>query len=67
VPGGPGTYLNPADPDVLVPGAAGVRERVSGPQHPDTLTASEGLACWTGEAGNPAAARDQYAALLAGA
>ena len=41
-----------------------VLERVSGPEHPDTLTARANLARWTGQAGDPAAARDQFAALL---
>ena len=40
------------------------RERVSGPEHPDTLSARACLARWTGEAGAPAAARDQYASLV---
>jgi hypothetical protein len=40
------------------------RERVLGPEHPETLTARDSLAYWTGEAGDAAAARDQYAALL---
>jgi hypothetical protein len=31
-----------------------VRERVSGPDHPDTLRARGHLARWTGEAGDPA-------------
>ena len=35
-----------------------------GPEHPDTLTARANLAYWTGEAGDAAGARDQYAALL---
>ncbi len=35
-----------------------------GPEHPDTLAARASLARWTGEAGDPAAARDQLAALL---
>ena len=35
-----------------------------GAEHPDTLAARAGLASWTGEAGDPAAARDQLAALL---
>ena len=35
-----------------------------GPTHPDTLTARASLARFTGEAGDPAAARDQYTALL---
>jgi hypothetical protein len=41
-----------------------VRERVSGPEHPDTLAARHELAGWTGQAGNPAAARDLFAGLL---
>ena len=35
-----------------------------GPEHPDTLAARDNLAHWTGEAGDAAGARDQYAALL---
>jgi hypothetical protein len=41
-----------------------VRERVLGPQHPDTLISRANLASWTGEAGDAAGARDQFAALL---
>jgi len=41
-----------------------MEERVLGPKHPDTLDARHNLARWTGEAGDPAAARDQFAALL---
>ena len=41
-----------------------IRERVLGPEHPSTLTARHNLAYWTGEAGDAAGARDQYAALL---
>ena len=41
-----------------------VLERVLGPAYPDTLAARHELARWTGEAGDPAAARDQFAALL---
>jgi hypothetical protein len=41
-----------------------VRERVLGPEHPATLTARGNLASWTGQAGDPAAARDLFAALL---
>jgi hypothetical protein len=37
---------------------------VSGPEHPNTLATRAGLATWTGQAGDPAAARDQLAALL---
>ena len=36
-----------------------------GEGHPDTLTVRSYLARWTGQAGDAAAARDQYAALLA--
>ena len=35
-----------------------------GPEHPATLTARHELARWTGEAGDAAGARDQFAALL---
>jgi hypothetical protein len=35
-----------------------------GPEHPDTLTARDNLARWTGNAGDAAGARDQFAALL---
>jgi Tetratricopeptide repeat len=35
-----------------------------GPEHPDTLVARANLARWTGEAGDVAGARDQFAALL---
>ena len=35
-----------------------------GAEHPETLTAHASLADWTGEAGDAAAVRDQYAALL---
>jgi hypothetical protein len=35
-----------------------------GPEHRDTLAARGNLANWTGEAGDAASARDQYAALL---
>ncbi len=39
-------------------------ERVLGPEHPHTLLTRLELAVWTGEAGDAAGARDQYAALL---
>jgi hypothetical protein len=35
-----------------------------GPEHPDTLSVRHELAYWTGGAGDAAAARDQFAALL---
>ena len=41
-----------------------VRERGLGPAHPLPLGTRHELARWTGEAGDPVAARDQYAALL---
>jgi hypothetical protein len=37
---------------------------VLGPEHPGTLTARFALADWTGRAGDAAAARDRFAALL---
>ena len=37
---------------------------MQGPEHPDTLTTRASLARWTGEAGDAAGARDQFAALL---
>ena len=40
------------------------RARILGPEHPDTLTARNNLAFWTGLAGDPDGARDQLAALL---
>ena len=43
---------------------AQLRERVFGPEHPDTLTARHSLAYSTGRAGDPAAARDRFAALI---
>lgn len=39
-------------------------QRVLGPEHPATLTTRNNLAHWTGEAGEPAAARDLFRALL---
>jgi hypothetical protein len=41
-----------------------MRERVLGPDHPDTLRARHNLAYWTGQAGDPAGARDMFAELL---
>jgi hypothetical protein len=38
-----------------------IRERVQGPEHPDTLAARNQLARWTGDA---AGARKQFAVLL---
>ena len=39
-------------------------DQVLGPEQPYTLTIRASLARWTGEAGDAAGARDQYAALL---
>jgi hypothetical protein len=44
---------------------ADARERTLGPEHPDTLGARYGVARWTGSAGEPSMARDQFAALTA--
>ena len=41
-----------------------LRERVQGAGHPATLATRHNLASWTGQAGDAAGARDQYAALL---
>jgi len=41
-----------------------VQERVSGPEHPETLATRHYLAWLTGRAGDAAGARDQFAALL---
>ena len=41
-----------------------IRERVEGPENPRTLWTRGNLARWTGETGDAAGARDQFAALL---
>ena len=41
-----------------------LRARIQGPRYPDALTARVNVADWTGEAGDAAAARDLFAALL---
>jgi hypothetical protein len=41
-----------------------LRQHLQGPEHPATLAARHHLADWTGEAGDPARARDLYADLL---
>src|SRR5450755_70045 len=54
-------------PSSHVPGAATglpICERVQGPEHPSTLASRGNLAYMTGQAGDTAGARDQYAALL---
>ena len=57
-----GSYAAARD---LARGVHEARVRALGPEHPDTLAARHTLAYWTGEAGDAAAARDQFAALLA--
>ena len=52
---GPGTSMRRCCPSAS--GCLGV-------EHPDTLRVRDNLARWTGEAGDAAGARDQYAALL---
>ena len=58
-----GTYLAARD---LFQQITTAREQdpASGAEHPDTLAARGNLASWTGQAGDAAAARDQFAALL---
>ena len=77
-PGTPGDPARPARARLLDRGGRGtrpppgtqfadllpLRERVLGPEHPDTLIARANLARFTGQAGILAAARDQYADLL---
>jgi len=41
-----------------------VFQRILGPEHPRTLYIRRSVARWTGQAGDPVGARDQYAALL---
>jgi hypothetical protein len=41
-----------------------VCQRVLGPDHPQTLTTRDWLAGWTGDAGDPATARELFAALV---
>jgi hypothetical protein len=40
------------------------QDEAYGPEHPETLASRASLAVWTGEAGDAAGARDQFAALL---
>jgi hypothetical protein len=58
-----GSFLAARDLWKLIARAYG-EDDAYGPEHPDTLAARHDLAYWTGEAGDPAAARDQFAALL---
>jgi hypothetical protein len=44
-------------------GLLAIRERTSGPEHPDTVAARQDVAHWTGMA-DAGRARDEYAALV---
>ena len=48
----------------MLAGLLPVRERILGPEHPDTLITLSNLARWTGESGEAAAARDLLTGLL---
>ena len=61
-PGRPHRTLLPWSRAALVP----VTERVRGAEHLGTLTGRANLASWTGNAGDPAGALDQFAALVPG-
>ena len=61
--GSSGSYPAARDLFQLIADAHG-EDDAYGPEHPDTLTARANLARWTGEAGDAAGARDQFAALL---
>ena len=58
-----GSYLAARDLSQLIADAY-TGSDAYGPEHRDTLTARHNLARWTGEAGDAAGARDQFAALL---
>ena len=58
-----GSYLTGRDLFQLIADAYG-EDDAYGPEHRDTLIARANLAYWTGEAGDAAGARDQFAALL---
>jgi hypothetical protein len=58
-----GSYAAARDLSGLI-AAAHQDSGIFGPEHPDTLTARANLARWTGDAGDAAGARDQYAALV---
>jgi hypothetical protein len=58
-----GSYLTARDLFQLIADAYG-EDDAYGPEHRDTLIARANLAYWTGEAGDAAGARDQFAALL---
>jgi Domain of unknown function (DUF4062)/Tetratricopeptide repeat len=58
-----GSYSAAGDLYQLIADARG-EDDAYGPEHPGTLTARGSLAYWTGQAGDAAGARDQFAALL---
>ena len=58
-----GSYLAARDLFQLIAGAHG-EDDAYGPEHEATLAARSNLAFWTGEAGDAAGARDQFAVLL---
>jgi len=58
-----GSYLAARDLFQLIT-AAHMEADAYGPEHPATLAARHSLARWTGEAGDAAGARDQFAALV---
>jgi Tetratricopeptide repeat len=58
-----GSYPAARDLYQLIADAYG-EDDAYGPEHPDTLITRGNLALWTGQAGDAAAARDQFAALL---
>ncbi len=58
-----GSYLAARDLWLLI-ARAHEADDAYGPEHRDTLVARANLAYWTGEAGDAAGARDQFAALL---
>ena len=51
-------------PLIQPPDLLPIKQRVMGAEHPETLATRARLAYWTGEAGNPVGARDQYVPLL---
>ena len=61
--GASGSYTAARDLFQLITDAHAAHDAL-GPGHPGTLDAHHQLAHWTGKAGDAAAARDQYAALL---
>ena len=61
--GDSGSYAAARDIFRIIPDAL-IGADAYGPEHQETLVIRANLARWTGEAGDAAGARDQYAALL---